>query len=316
MYICFHFSTIIWVGCKVPGAFDTQIIYRHLLPSRCTIMSLNHVTVMNSTSTIPATTCLRHLGSLHPIGTKAHATLPTPLSVASRLNCAAAFLVSCTSTLIPIPLMHLLVSGAIGYMPGPNPNINRSGFGHTNPSTPHAPSPVSHCPRSFSSRPRPPASQGRHANASPDTSSRPAPPVILTPLSRWNPSVRQASMEAVGAGALENTSMVLKSVWVGSVEVGPRSVVGGDEEVGGRRWWVVVRVRAWRRSLMGGSGCGECRLGMRKGDEKCLGMWWGFGWKGRVDWIASVAWRARRRGMLGACMVICCLAVSSCLDEL
>lgn len=38
-------------------------------------------------------------------------------------------------------------------------------------------------------------------------------------------------MEAVGAGALEKTSRVEKSVWVVSVEGGPRSVVlGGEEE--------------------------------------------------------------------------------------
>lgn len=80
-------------------------------------------------------------------------------------------------------------------------------------------------------------------------------------------------MEAVGEGALENTSMVLKSVWVGSVEVGPRSVVGGDEEAGERRRRVVVRVRAWLWCLMGGGRCGEGRLERREGDENCLGMW-------------------------------------------
>ena len=52
----------------------------------------------------------------------------------------------------------------------------------------------------------------------------------------------QASIEAVGAGALEKTSMVLKSVWVDSVEVGPRSVVVGGEEA--------ERGRAWLRALV------------------------------------------------------------------
>lgn len=205
---------------------------------------------------------MRHLGSLHPIGIRAQATLPTPLSVANRLNCAAAFLVSCTSTLIPMSLMYLLISGAIGYIRGPNPRINKSGFGHVNPRTPHASSPVSHCPLLFNSRPRPPASHGRQVNASPDTSRRPVPPVILTPLSRWKPSFRQAVIEAVGGGTWENTSMAPKSVCVVSVEVGPRSVVlGGAEaesEVG-----VVEMTRAWLRMLDVCKGC--CGRGLWKG---------------------------------------------------
>jgi len=49
-------------------------------------------------------------------------------------------------------------------------------------------------------------------------------------------------MEAVGAGALVKTSMFLKSVWVDSVEGGPRDVVGGGEEWGEGE---VVRVRWW-----------------------------------------------------------------------
>ena len=73
----------------------------------------------------------------------------------------------------------------------------------------------------------------------------------------------QASMEAVGAGALEKTSMAPKSVWVDSVEAGPRSVVVGVEgaESGVR---VVERVRAWRRVLVAWGGCGDrglCRGG-------------------------------------------------------
>ncbi len=68
-----------------------------------------------------------HRGSLHPMGINAHATLPTPRSVASRLNCAAAFRVSCTSTRMPSELIYCLVSGAIGYIEGPRPSISRSG---------------------------------------------------------------------------------------------------------------------------------------------------------------------------------------------
>ncbi len=110
-------------------------------------------------------------------------------------------------------------------------------------------------------------------------------------------------MEAVGAGALENTSMVLKSVWVDSVEVGPRSVVvGGEEAESGVG--VVERVRAWRRRLVVWGGCGEGRLGMGECGEKCLGRCDGCGRRERVDWITSVALRARRRGMLGAVMVV------------
>lgn len=46
------------------------------------------------------------------------------------------------------------------------------------------------------------ASQGRHAKASPDMSRRPVIVVVpsFTPLSRWNPVGRQASIVAVGAG--------------------------------------------------------------------------------------------------------------------
>ncbi len=52
--------------------------------------------------------------------------LLTPLSVASRLNCAAAFLVSCISTLIPKELMYFLVCGEIGYVEAPKPSMRRS----------------------------------------------------------------------------------------------------------------------------------------------------------------------------------------------
>lgn len=110
-------------------------------------------------------------------------------------------------------------------------------------------------------------------------------------------------MEAVGAGALENTSMVLKSVWVDSVEVGPRSVVVGGEEAE-RRVGVVVRVRACLRMLVDWGGCGERCLRKRVCDEKYFDGC-GIGWRGgRVLRIASVVLRARRRGKLGAGMVV------------
>lgn len=64
--------------------------------------------------------------SFHPTGIRAAATSSTPLSVANKLNCAAAFLVSSTSTLIPRPLICFLVSGLSGAMRGPTPSINRS----------------------------------------------------------------------------------------------------------------------------------------------------------------------------------------------
>ena len=112
----------------------------------------------------------------------------------------------------------------------------------------------------------------------------------------------QASIEAVGAGALEKTSMEPKSVWVDSVEVGPRSVVvGGEAERGAG---VVVRVRAWLRTLVDWAGCRERCLGKGECEEKCFdgcGICWR---RGRVLRIASVALRARRRGMLGAGMVV------------
>jgi len=61
-----------------------------------------------------------------PIGIKAAAMLLTPLSVASRLNWAAAFLVSCISTFIPRELIYFLVSGVMGYVEAPKPRIRRS----------------------------------------------------------------------------------------------------------------------------------------------------------------------------------------------
>ena len=62
------------------------------------------------------------------------------------------------------------------------------------------------------------------------------------PLLRWKPSVVQASMEVAGAGVLPRMFMAPKSVWVSSLEGGPRScVVGGfdfeDADGGGGGLW-------------------------------------------------------------------------------
>lgn len=64
--------------------------------------------------------------SFHPMGIKAAATSETPRSVASRLNCAAAFLVSKTSTLIPSSAMCFLVSGLSGRLCFPTPMTSKS----------------------------------------------------------------------------------------------------------------------------------------------------------------------------------------------
>ena len=62
----------------------------------------------------------------HAIGINAAAIAEIPLSVANKLNCAAAFLVSCMSTRIPISLIRRLVAGEIGKVEAPSPRINRS----------------------------------------------------------------------------------------------------------------------------------------------------------------------------------------------
>ncbi len=60
------------------------------------------------------------------MGINAAATSPTPLSVASMLNCDAAFRVSRTSTRMPRLLMYFFVSGLSGRISGPRPRSNRS----------------------------------------------------------------------------------------------------------------------------------------------------------------------------------------------
>lgn len=146
---------------------------------------------------------------LNPIGSKAAAILLTPLSVASKLNCAAAFLVSCISTLMPNELRYFLVSGDMGYVEAPNPSINMStysvrihytntkqakhiipGFGHTRSRTPQASFSTTHCPLWLIMRPLPIpslgtlASQGLQLKASPATKRHPDPPPTFRPLSR------------------------------------------------------------------------------------------------------------------------------------
>ena len=53
-------------------------------------------------------------------------------------------------------------------------------------------------------------------------------------------------MAEVGGVVLERTSRVLKFVWVGSDEGGPRSWVGGGEEERRRFWGEVVDLREGR----------------------------------------------------------------------
>lgn len=73
-----------------------------------------------------ASYALTPIPSCHPMGIKAAATSETPRSVANRLNCAAAFLVSKTSTRIPSWAMCFLVSGLKGRLTLPTPMTNKS----------------------------------------------------------------------------------------------------------------------------------------------------------------------------------------------
>lgn len=60
------------------------------------------------------------------MGIRAAATFETPRSVANKLNCAAAFLVSRISIRIPSSDINRLVSGANGIIDGPTPMMRRS----------------------------------------------------------------------------------------------------------------------------------------------------------------------------------------------
>ena len=64
--------------------------------------------------------------SFHPMGINAAATSETPRSVASKLNWAAAFLVSSTSTLMPSSAMCCLVCGLKGMLLLPTPMTSKS----------------------------------------------------------------------------------------------------------------------------------------------------------------------------------------------
>lgn len=61
-----------------------------------------------------------------PKGTIAALISPMPLSVASMLNWAAAFLVSWMSMRIPRELRYCFVAGERGDIEGPNPSISIS----------------------------------------------------------------------------------------------------------------------------------------------------------------------------------------------
>ncbi len=254
---------------------------------------------------------------------RAAATFATPLSVARRLNWAAAFLVSWTSTRIPSELICLRVSGEMGCTEGPSPRIRRSacekaakisgqisspwifhylpGFGHTSSSKPQASFSTSHCPFLFIMRPFPevpsllPAIQGLQENASPPSKKQPLPSEIFSPLSKWKPSLKQASMAVVGGGELPNTFKVPKWVWVSSFEVGPRSVDFGAE--GRLRTGVLENAH-----ISGDACCGNCMWEREGGDEQ--------GWRdrcntdrGRHVWMNFVALVARKRFTLGGGMI-------------
>jgi len=75
---------------------------------------------------MPSAQIYNYFISLHPIGTNAAATCPAPRSVANRLNCAAAFRVSCTSSLSPSPFKYCLTLGASGMIVGPVPMMRIS----------------------------------------------------------------------------------------------------------------------------------------------------------------------------------------------
>jgi hypothetical protein len=217
--------------------------------------------------------------SLKPIGIRAPATAFNPLSVASRLYCAAAFLVSWISTLIPRELRCCLTRGLTGRISLPRPSMSKSnfnyqhvvsrswgkenlpGFGQTNENNPHASSSTSNCPFSLTSLTSPcPASQGLQLNASPATSKTPEPPVILTPLSRWKPSQRHASIEVLGAGVFPSTLRLPKSVCVSSVLRGPLS------------WDFGAALTGWER-------------------DNARVAFWGIG---RVKWLVRVLWAMHR----------------------
>ena len=182
--------------------------------------------------------------SFQPIGIIAAATSFTPLSVANKLNCAAAFLVSNTSTRMPSAAICRLVSGLRGMIEGPVPMIRRSGSvsighqiksatmpgrqeegrelveedtnvpgrGHKRSRTANELAGISSWPFLFASTFDPLASHGRQLNTSPSINMTPFPSVIVTPLFSPNPSYVHTSTDVEGIGVLARTSSSPKSV--------------------------------------------------------------------------------------------------------
>lgn len=150
--------------------------------------------------------------SFQPIGIIAAATSFTPLSVANKLNCAAAFLVSNTSTRMPSAAICRLVSGLRGMIEGPVPMIRRSGRGHKRSRTANELAGISSWPFLFASTFDPLASHGRQLNTSPSINMTPFPSVIVTPLFSPNPSYVHTSTDVEGIGVLARTSSSPKSV--------------------------------------------------------------------------------------------------------
>jgi hypothetical protein len=135
---------------------------------------------------------------------------------------------------------------------------NIPGFGYNNSSTPQACSCTSHCPLAFNSLPviasspvPPPAtvpsflpslSHGFHRYASPPIRRMPH-PLMRIWLFSAKPSPVQASIDVAGATVFRSTSRALKSVWVSSLLLGPRS-----RDLGGLDWSRVGRVVCRQRA--------------------------------------------------------------------
>lgn len=90
------------------------------------VVNYHHHRVRDNPPIPPTSHSSSYRPSFHPIGTSAAATCVTPRSVASRLNCAEAFLVSETSSRMPSSLMCFRVFGDMGTIVGPVPTIRRS----------------------------------------------------------------------------------------------------------------------------------------------------------------------------------------------
>lgn len=173
------------------------------------------------------------------MGIRAAATFATPRSVASKLNWAAAFLVSRSSIRMPSSDIARLVSGANGTFDGPTPIIRRSaialtrdspaetaicstdgrnvgahapGRGHSRSKSANALGGSSNWPFLLMRFIEPLASHGRQWKTSPSINRTPLPPVIVRPLFSPNPSYMHTSTEVEGAGVFPSTSRSLKLV--------------------------------------------------------------------------------------------------------